>query len=78
MVFHGPRQHPRQQEQQAGQKGHQARDRADGIVLHRGRDLHQADHDARDEADRKQRSAQPKRGHQGLADDLNYGIGCHQ
>src|ERR1700676_259654 len=48
-VTHGPVQHPRQQEKQAGEKGEQARDSAKGVVLHGGGDLHQTDHEARDE-----------------------------
>src|SRR5437763_71927 len=42
-VRHDLLQHPRHEEQQAGEKGGEARDGADGVVLDRGRDLDEAD-----------------------------------
>src|SRR5450432_2328700 len=77
-IRHHALQHPRQQEEEPGEKRHQARDGAEGVVLHRGRNLHQADRDAGYKPDRQQRRGQPERRQKRLPDDLNHGVGSHQ
>src|SRR5689334_2242714 len=60
-------QHPRKHQQQAQEKGEEPRNGAEGVVLHGGRDLHQADYETGDEPDRQQRGGEPEGRHQGLA-----------